>query len=183
MKKLFFHRNIASVILATVLTLCLLLTAGCTAVPEQGSAGVDSSAAAVSTQGSSVQEYDASAGESDHDAVIRESGVYFTKDEVADYLHLYHHLPSNYITKAQARDLGWEGGAVEPYAPGMAIGGDVFGNYEGNLPEDHTYHECDIDTQGRPRGAKRLVWSDDWSIYYTEDHYETFELLYTDEDE
>ena len=49
------------------------------------------------------------------------------------------------------------------------------------LPEG-TYHECDIDTIGESsRGAKRLVYGDDGRIYYTEDHYETFELLYGEE--
>ena len=76
-------------------------------------------------------------------------------------------------------DLGWEGGSLEPVAPGMCIGGDWFGNYEGLLPEDREYTECDIDTLGKSsRGAKRIVFSDDGLIYYTEDHYESFELLY-----
>ena len=64
----------------------------------------------------------------------------------------------------------------------MCIGGDRFGNYEGTLPEGE-YHECDIDTLGADRrGAKRLVYSDDGRIYYTEDHYESFTLLYGEED-
>ena len=70
---------------------------------------------------------------------------------------------------------------MEKYAPGCAIGGDKFGNREGVLP-DGKYHECDIDTIGQDsRGAKRLVYSDDGRIYYTEDHYETFTLLYGEE--
>ena len=86
------------------------------------------------------------------------------------------------ITKKEAKALGWEGGSLEPYAPGMCIGGDRFGNYEGLLPEEDTYTECDIDTLGaKSRGAKRIVFSDDGDIYYTEDHYETFELLYGEE--
>ena len=59
-----------------------------------------------------------------------------------------------------------------------------FGNYEGLLPEadGRTYAECDIDTLGADsRGAKRIVFSNDGLIYYTEDHYETFELLYGEE--
>ena len=43
------------------------------------------------------------------------------------------------------------------------------------------YYECDIDTNGSYRGAKRIVYSNDGLIYYTEDHYETFELLYGEE--
>ena len=106
-------------------------------------------------------------------------GSYSTKEDVALYIHLYGELPLNFMTKKQARALGWEGSSLEPVAPGMCIGGDYFGNYEGLLPEDREYTECDIDTLGRSsRGAKRIVFSDDGLIYYTEDHYESFELLY-----
>lgn len=106
-------------------------------------------------------------------------GSYTTKEDVALYIHLYGELPLNFMTKKQARDLGWTGGSLEPVAPGMCIGGDWFGNYEGLLPEDREYTECDIDTLGASkRGAKRIVFSDDGLIYYTEDHYESFELLY-----
>ena len=104
-------------------------------------------------------------------------GSYTTKEDVALYIHLYGELPLNFMTKKQAR--GWEGGSLEPVAPGMCIGGDWFGNYEGLLPEDREYTECDIDTLGASkRGAKRIVFSEDGLIYYTEDHYESFELLY-----
>ena len=106
-------------------------------------------------------------------------GSYTTKEDVALYIHLYGELPMNFMTKKQAKALGWEGGSLEPVAPGMCIGGDYFGNYEGLLPEDREYTECDIDTRGASkRGAKRIVFSEDGLIYYTEDHYETFELLY-----
>ena len=108
---------------------------------------------------------------------VTEDGQYDTKDEVAAYLTEYGHLPSNYITKKQAQALGWEGGSLEPYAPGCSIGGDRFGNYEGTLP-DGSYHECDLNTRGADRrGAERLVYSDDGHIYYTADHYETFEEI------
>ncbi|MDC7293619.1 ribonuclease [Butyrivibrio sp. DSM 10294] len=110
---------------------------------------------------------------------LPEDGTYSSKDEVALYLHTYGTLPSNFITKKEAKKLGWTGGSVEDYAPGKAIGGDYFGNYEGLLPEDKEYHECDIDTLGKSsRGAKRIIYSDDGYIYYTDDHYESFELLY-----
>ena len=115
---------------------------------------------------------------------IAEDGVYTTKDDVALYLHTYGHLPSNFITKKEAKKLGWSGGSLEPYAPGKCIGGSHFGNYEGILPEKdgRSYTECDIDTLGADkRGAKRIVFSNDGLIYYTEDHYETFELLYGEE--
>lgn len=109
-------------------------------------------------------------------------GSYTSKEDVALYIYTYGELPSNFITKKEAKALGWSGGSLEPYASGMCIGGDRFGNYEGLLPEGHTYHECDIDTLGASsRGAKRIVYSEDGLIYYTEDHYETFTLLYGEE--
>lgn len=115
---------------------------------------------------------------------LDEDGVYTTKEDVALYIHTYGRLPDNFITKKEAEKLGWPGGSLEPYAPGMCIGGSRFGNYEGLLPEadGRTYTECDIDTLGaEKRGAKRIVFSNDGLIYYTEDHYESFELLYGEE--
>ncbi len=113
--------------------------------------------------------------------VLDENGSYTTCEDVALYLETYEHLPGNFITKKEARALGWEGGSLEPYAPGKCIGGDRFGNYEKLLPEaeGRSYRECDIDTLGADsRGAKRIVYSDDGLIYYTEDHYASFTLLY-----
>lgn len=120
----------------------------------------------------------------DETAQIDEDGAYMTKDDVALYIHTYGHLPDNFITKKDAQALGWPGGSLEPYAPGKCIGGSRFGNYEGLLPEadGRTYTECDIDTLGADsRGAKRIVFSNDGLIYYTEDHYKSFELLYGEE--
>lgn len=115
---------------------------------------------------------------------LPENGSYTTKEDVALYLHTYGHLPDNFITKKEAQNLGWSGGSLEPYAPGMCIGGSRFGNYEGLLPEasGRSYTECDIDTLGAgSRGAKRIVFSNDGLIYYTGDHYASFELLYGEE--
>ena len=109
---------------------------------------------------------------------IEENGSYTTKEDVALYIHTYGKLPPNFITKKAAQKLGWEGGSLEPYAPGKCIGGNYFGNYEGILPEGN-YKECDIDTLGKKsRGAKRIIYSDDGRIYYTEDHYKSFTQLY-----
>lgn len=100
---------------------------------------------------------------------------------VAQYLHVYDHLPSNFMTKDEAREQGWTGGALHLTIPGMCIGGDEFGNYEESLPVEDTYHECDIDTlHSDTRGGKRIVWSNDGDIWYTGDHYETWMLLYGD---
>lgn len=116
---------------------------------------------------------------------LPEDGTYTSKEDVALYIHTYGRLPDNFITKKEAQALGWPGGSLEPYAPGMCIGGSRFGNYEGLLPEaeGRSWTECDIDTLGAgSRGAKRIVFSNDGLIYYTGDHYESFELLYGEED-
>ncbi len=105
--------------------------------------------------------------------------TYTTPEDVADYLHLYGELPENFITKKEARNLGWESseGNLWEVAPGMSIGGDYFGNYEGILP-DGDYRECDVNFDGGYRGAERIIYGEDGSIYYTDDHYKTFTQLY-----
>ena len=105
---------------------------------------------------------------------VHKGGEYTSRYDVALYIRRFGTLPRNSITKGQARALGWRGGPLEPYAPGKSIGGDRFGNYERRLPPDN-YRECDIDTRGKPRGAKRLVYTPKGErIYYTDDHYKTF---------
>lgn len=117
--------------------------------------------------------------------VLDPNGSYTDKAQVALYLHLYGQLPSNYITKKEAEALGWDAGKgnLEDVAPGKSIGGSRFGNREELLPVEkgRNYYECDIEYGGGYRGAKRIVYSDDGLIYYTEDHYKSFELLYTSE--
>lgn len=111
-----------------------------------------------------------------------EDGSYTSKEDVALYLHIYGHLPHNYITKKEAQQLGWDSkkGNLEEVAPGKSIGGSHYGNYEGLLPEKEgrKYYECDLDYEGGYRGAQRLVYSNDGLIFYTEDHYQSFEQLY-----
>ena len=102
---------------------------------------------------------------------------YYDVVNVVLYLEVYDELPPNYITKSEAQALGWEGGSVEKYKEGAAIGGDRFGNREGLLPtaDGRSYMECDIDTHGySSRGSKRLVFSNDGLYFYTSDHYESF---------
>lgn len=104
------------------------------------------------------------------------NGSYTSRDAVALYLHVYGHLPSNYITKSQAKSLY---GSVSKIPSSMNIGGDRFYNKEGLLPDGHTYYECDIGTSGGSnRGTRRIVYSSDGLIYYTNDHYNSFTLLY-----
>lgn len=113
---------------------------------------------------------------------IEEDEWYSARDEVALYIHTYGRLPGNYLTKEEASDLGWisSKGNLWEVAPGKSIGGDSFGNREGLLPKasGRKWYECDIDYEGGFRGEKRIVFSSDGLIYYTDDHYESFELLY-----
>lgn len=121
------------------------------------------------------------ADEPDTEEVLDEYGIYTTKEDLALYIHTYGHLPENFIKKKEAEALGWTGGSLDRVLPGMCIGGDYFGNYEGQLPKakGRRWTECDVDTLGaRSRGGKRIIFSNDGLIYYTGDHYESFELLY-----
>lgn len=120
--------------------------------------------------------------EVDEEATIDEDGYYTSKDEVALYLRTYGKLPNNYITKRDATDLGWDAqkGNLWDVTDKLSIGGDRFGNREKLLPEKEgrTYFECDINYEGGYRGSERIVYSNDGLIFYTEDHYESFEQLY-----
>ena len=162
----------------TALLLALLLTFSLAACSSE-------SGASAPQQGSEeTVQTETTASEETEESAIAEDGSYTSVEDVALYLYTYGHLPDNFMTKKEARKLGWEKGSLEPYAPGMCIGGDYFGNYEGLLPEadGREYTECDIDTLGaKSRGAKRIVFSNDGLIYYTEDHYESFTLLYGEE--
>lgn len=119
----------------------------------------------------------------DEEPLIDIDGIYTSMEDVSLYLWTYGRLPSNFITKNEARKLGWEGGGLDRYAEDKCIGGDRFGNREGLLPEEYDYIECDIDTLNRDsRGAKRIVFSEGCElIYYTDDHYESFTLIYGEE--
>ena len=165
--------------------LVLTLTACGTGTADTG-ASADSSGTSQASSDTSQESTDETKAPSDDNALLPEDGTYTSREDVALYIHQYGCLPSNFITKKEAEKLGWTGGSLEPYAPGMCIGGSRLGNYEGLLPEKdgRTYTECDIDTLGaEKRGAKRIVFSNDGLIYYTEDHYESFELLYGEVDD
>jgi guanyl-specific ribonuclease Sa len=113
---------------------------------------------------------------------VEHGSSYTSKEEVGAYLHEYGELPPNFISKTKAKKAGWvpSEGNLDEVCPGMSIGGSVFYNDDGKLPdaEGRTWHECDIDYHGGMRGPERIVWSTDGLIYYTSDHYETFEQLY-----
>lgn len=116
---------------------------------------------------------------------VSKSKAYTSREEVALYIHTYGTLPKNFITKQEAQNLGWDSAVnyVGDVAKNKSIGGDKFGNFDRKLPtaRGRQYYECDIDYKGKKRNAKRIVYSNDGLIYYTDDHYDSFTLLYTSE--
>lgn len=190
MKKFF---RILPVLIALLAVLFLFMPAQNTTgtVPAEPLTAVDSaevpeqleSAGGSETTESATEAESASAPtqEVEEEALLPEDGSYTTKEDVALYLVQYGHLPSNFITKREAQAAGWNGGSLEKILPGMCIGGDRFGNYEGLLPKQkgRTWTECDINTLGKSsRGAERIVFSNDGLIYYTDDHYDSFTRVY-----
>ena len=201
MKQYRVWKRIASVILLMALTLALVR--GCsgagkkqnpaaaqeTAVQETTAQGTTTT----KTQGTAERETTtaAKAGTVTEAAQpetlkITEDGEYTAARDVAEYLNLFGHLPDNYITKNEAKDLGWVSsrGNLWDVAPGKCIGGDSFGNREGLLPEKkgRKYYECDVNYEGGYRGDDRIIFSNDGMIYFTGDHYNSFDLLYGKED-
>ncbi len=102
--------------------------------------------------------------------------------EIADYLFEHGKLPVNFITKEEAQALGWDSSRnyVSDVAPGKSIGGDRYSNYEGLLPKakGRMFFECDANYRGGKRGPERIVYSNDGHVWYTKDHYGTFEELF-----
>ena len=190
-------RSRARLLLAVIVAVLCVLLAGCSggakSAGESSSQSVASQGAQSESAGSAAKsesgEKSAKEEKSEQDAAaktsikVAENGTYTSKDEVAAYIYEFGHLPSNYITKEKAEEAGWktEGLDLDEACPGKSIGGDKFSNREGKLPKakGRTWTECDIDTMGaKSRGPKRIVFSNDGLIYYTPDHYESFELLY-----
>lgn len=168
------HALVATLVFALAALMCLFLGA-CTT--PGGGASTQSVAAVSSTS----QEPSSSSVE-EHEMAVEEDGWYNSKEEVALYLHEYGHLPGNYISKNKARKAGWVAskGNLDEVCPGMSIGGSEFYNDEGTLPDarGRTWTECDIAYEGGYRGPERIVFSNDGLIFYTGDHYKTFERLY-----
>ena len=115
---------------------------------------------------------------------VQEFGEYTTRDSVAAYLCKFDKLPTNYVTQNEGKSLyesrkgkTFDKWNFNPWTTiGVMIGGDKFGNSEGILPKG-TYHEADVDYSAKNRCTKRLVYQSDCVIYYTADHYESFDKL------
>jgi ribonuclease T1 len=70
-----------------------------------------------------------------------------------------------------------EEGGPFPY-PGKD--GSTFGNFEGLLPDERRgyYAEYTVETPGLShRGARRIIAGDGGELYWTQDHYESFERI------
>lgn len=202
MKKIFSRSRIGSLILCLLLSMTAALLGGCMlhdgtpgstaeSVTEQNLAEPDEtqqqedSERETSIADQSLPESQEEIGESltgEKESAVTEDGTYTSAEEVAEYIHRFGHLPSNYITKKEAENLGWESsrGNLWDVAPGKSIGGSRFGNYEGELPDakGRKWYECDINYQGGYRNSERIVYSNDGLVYYTNDHYETFKQYY-----
>ena len=174
---------------SVLVALCVVLRAGCSQAADVASSEGEAASAVETPEEQVSSEEDAQtravpsgAASRGGDMWLPEDGSYISKDEVAWYLHTYGHLPKNFVTKKEAQAAGWKtkGLSLGEACPGCSIGGDRFGNYEGLLPKakGRTWWECDIDTHGKSRGPKRIVFSSDGLIYYTDDHYESFVRLY-----
>lgn len=179
-------RKKSIIILSLVVVLAISLLAGCrsdrtdTPKPEPPIETTTETITETITETTTETTIETKSGDTDEED-ISEDGQYNSKDEVALYIKKYGHLPSNYVTKKEARRAGWSGGSLDDYFPGCSIGGDVFQNREGKLPEasGRMYYECDVDSAGRDsRGARRIIYSNDGLIFYTKDHYESFKQLY-----
>ena len=164
-------KRMAALLLALLLVLSLAACGGAPASVQDDAAKKHS---AEETQDSQTGE------EPSLEAQLPEDGVYDSKEEVALYIHLYGHLPDNYITKNEAQDAGWvsQKGNLWDVAYGMSIGGDRYGNYDGQLPKGEKYYEADVNYDGGYRGEERIVYTEDGDVWYTSDHYESFEKLY-----
>ena len=174
-------KRILSLLLMLSVLFAPMLT-GCTQEQIDTAAGVLSAVLEETEEEQSTEvepQSDLSDSSEAEDQPLDPDGSYTDKDEVAEYIDTYGELPDNFITKNEAKALGWDSskGNLQEVAPGKSIGGDRFGNYEGRLP-DGKWTECDVNYHGGYRGSERLVFSEEGAIYYTNDHYETFEQLY-----
>ncbi|MBW3521333.1 MULTISPECIES: ribonuclease domain-containing protein [unclassified Chryseobacterium] len=99
------------------------------------------------------------------------------ENTIINYVKQNHQLPNYYITKDEAKKLGWnpsQGNLCE-VLPGKAIGGDHFGNREGKLPKDEKYFEADVNYSCGNRNSDRIIFTKNGEVYLTKDHYKSFE--------
>lgn len=114
---------------------------------------------------------------------VDENNEYNDYLSVIAYIYYFKKLPNNYLTKSQAKKLGWKGSGnvwANDSLKGKNIGGDTFNNYEQILPiaNDNTYIELDVNCSNGSRGKYRIVYNRyTFDIYYTDDHYNSFTYM------
>ncbi len=94
------------------------------------------------------------------------------------YLMYTGKLPDYYVSKEYALEMGWRSkkrnlGIV---LPGKMIGGDIYRNIEGKLPDSpgRIWREADIDYESGGRNKNRIVYSNDGLLFVSYDHCFTF---------
>lgn len=99
--------------------------------------------------------------------------------KVINYIKANGELPDYYITKSEAKSMGWvpSKGNLCEVAPGKAIGGDIWTNRQKSLPtkSGRKYFEADLNYNCGNRNADRVVFSNDGLVFVTFDHYRSFE--------
>ncbi|MDO4177743.1 MAG: ribonuclease domain-containing protein [Phascolarctobacterium sp.] len=171
------------IVLLLTLALSVIVVTGCAKNKSNGQKQQASTQTTQTTQTPNQKQTQANINTTGNASKIKidKNAAYTDKEHVAAYINEFAKLPHNYITKGEAQKLGWQTkGTLDKVAPGKSIGGDRYGNYEGRVPSKNgrTWKECDIDYVKGSRNAKRIVYSNDGLIYYTNDHYKTFTKLY-----
>lgn len=116
---------------------------------------------------------------------VYENRDYDTKEEVALYIYKYKKIPRNFVTKDYVNSV-LNMAPKEAISRGYNIGGDNFESRGAitNYTSLKYLHECDIyknrdvaSVDGR--GTNRLVYNQygNPKVYYTDDHYQTFQYL------
>lgn len=94
------------------------------------------------------------------------------------HLDRYSTLPDYYITKEQAKNMGWDRKKenLHTVAPGFFIGGNRYKNRNDHLPSapGRIWYEADINYKSGKRNSERVVYSNDGLVFVTYDHYHTF---------
>lgn len=107
------------------------------------------------------------------------------EDGVDAYLVRYQTLPEWYVTKEEAKARGWKPilGNLGDVLPGMTIGGNIYYNWNGHLPQQNgrIWYEADFDYDGGIRNGCRILYSNDGLLFVTFDHYLTFSEIISGE--
>ena len=112
-------------------------------------------------------------GSAHHD--VGEDGV----NGADHWLYYKNKLPVYYITKEQAKMLGWKNkkGNLAEVAPNKMIGGEPYKNKNKHLPDapGREWYEADISyVSGFRSDCDRILYSNDGLIFATCNHYEKF---------